>query len=103
MKNEKYYDELLSKTHTLHQLKIGFEYALPKARGIKPFEIRKDDRNYQVGDFVAYTVIDKFKAENETELALVNDLETKLFQIVYLTDYPFGIRTGYVVFAEKEV
>lgn len=102
MKNEKYYDELLSKTHTLHQLKIGFEYALPKARGIKPFEIRKDDRNYQVGDFVCYTVIDKQKASAE-ELALVNSIEDKLFQIVYLTDYPFGIRTGYVVFAEKEV
>lgn len=88
-------------THKLHQLKIGFEFALPKAQGNKPFEIRKNDRDFHVDDLVAYTVIDKQKAKSAAELKLVNDLETWLFRIVYITDYKFGLRDGYVVFAEK--
>lgn len=85
----------------IHQLKIGFEFALPKAQGKKPFEIRKNDRDYQVGDLVAYTVIDKQNAKDETELKLVNDLELQAFRITYITDYKFALRDGYVVFGEQ--
>ena len=34
----------------LHELKISPEYYDAVVNGIKPFEIRKNDRNYSVGD-----------------------------------------------------
>ncbi|WP_431808218.1 DUF3850 domain-containing protein [Lysinibacillus sphaericus] len=37
---------------TVHELKIAPEYFGPVFDGIKTFEIRKDDRGYQVGDLL---------------------------------------------------
>ena len=42
----------------LHCLKIKAEYAKAKLEGKKLFEIRKNDRNFEVGDVVHYVVID---------------------------------------------
>lgn len=36
----------------LHELKIKAEYANAKLKGIKPFEIRKNDRDFKVGDII---------------------------------------------------
>ena len=36
----------------IHNLKIQAQYALPKLNGDKMFEIRKNDRYYEVGDVV---------------------------------------------------
>lgn len=33
-----------------HELKILPEYYEAKLRGLKPWELRKDDRNFEVGD-----------------------------------------------------
>lgn len=89
----------------LHQLKIDYDYALPKVAGIKPFEIRMNDRGYQEGDLVCYEVINKNKAKNEEELKRVMELEKQIFIIEYVLDAAtckFGIRPSYVVFFEKE-
>ena len=43
----------------LHELKLLEEYATAKKDGIKPFEIRKNDRSFQVGDLVKYNIIEK--------------------------------------------
>ena len=40
------------KTYIEHRLKIKPEYFKAVTRGEKQFELRKDDRNYQVGDLV---------------------------------------------------
>lgn len=40
------------KTFIEHRLKIKPEYFEAVTRGEKNFELRKDDRNYQVGDLV---------------------------------------------------
>ena len=77
----------------LHELKIKAEYANAKLKGIKPFEIRLNDRNYQVGDIIRYTCIDS---------PYVNDkLKDKLYHIVYITDY-MQLK-DYIVFCDLEV
>lgn len=35
-----------------HNLKITPEYFLAVTTGVKKFEVRKDDRNFQVGDYL---------------------------------------------------
>lgn len=76
------------------QLKILEEYAEAKAQGLKPFEIRKNDRNYKVGDLIRYVVIDKDGKKIEHRLS------DTLWEIVYITDYKQ--RKGYIVFTDKD-
>ena len=82
----------------VHFLKIKEEYAKEKDLGNKMFEIRKNDKDFKVGDFVRYIVVndDGIITENENEC-----LENKLFEITYITDYEQ--KRGFVVFGEKEV
>lgn len=44
----------------LHELKISPEYYDAVVNGIKPFEIRKNDRNYSVGDTLRLREFDKY-------------------------------------------
>lgn len=64
-------------TYELHKLKISTEDFNAIELGIKNFEIRKNDRDYQVGDFL---LLKEFHGQNFT------GLET-LRQITYMTDY----------------
>tara|TARA_B110001452_G_scaffold13737_1_gene11329 strand:- start:512 stop:748 length:237 start_codon:yes stop_codon:yes gene_type:complete len=36
----------------IHELKIKSEYLIEVIEGRKPFELRKDDRDYKTGDFL---------------------------------------------------
>lgn len=65
---------------------------MPKLKGDKMFEIRKNDRNYEVGDIIHYRVIDDEKLNYE--------MFTKFYKIKYITDY--AQQYGYVVFGEQE-
>ena len=76
----------------IHNLKIRAEYALPKLKGDKMFEIRKNDRNCEVGDIVLYNVID--------DAELNRQFVAKFYKITYITNY--AQQDGYVVFGEKE-
>lgn len=75
----------------LHSLKILSEYAIPKLRGDKPFEIRFNDRNFQVGDLIRYNCIDN----KEVDLKISRNL----YHIVYITNYEQ--KHGYIVFCDK--
>ena len=75
----------------LHELKIKKEYAEAKASESKPFEIRFNDRDYQVGDLVRYIVID--------DEELNRYFKHRLYQIIYITDY--AQQEGYVVFTDN--
>lgn len=77
----------------IHNLKIQSDYASAKLNGIKPFEIRQNDRDFKVGDLVRYNCID--------DVNLNNKIRDKIYQIVYITSYEQ--KNGYVVFTDKEV
>lgn len=77
----------------LHELKIKAEYANAKLKGVKPFEIRKNDRDFKVGDIIRYHCIDSPIVDG--------NINVLLFEIIYITDYEQ--KDGYVVFADKEI
>ena len=74
----------------VHYLKIRPEYYLPVTRGIKQFELRKDDRGYKVGDLV---VLQEWDGEKYT------GRESFHLQIQYiLRDCPeCGLKEGYCI------
>ena len=43
----------------IHELKIKEKYYKEVALGYKPFELRKNDRDYQEGDLIKFTVVDE--------------------------------------------
>jgi DNA-directed RNA polymerase subunit E'/Rpb7 len=43
---------------TIHELKIKQEYAIEYYAGRKPWELRKNDRNFKVGDTINFTIIE---------------------------------------------
>ena len=77
----------------IHRLKILKEYADAKMQGIKPFEIRKNDRDYKVGDYIYYTAI------NENGDKIDHEIDKWCFIIRYITNY--NQKDGYVVFTDE--
>lgn len=75
---------------TVHELKIAPEYFEPVFEGKKTFEIRKDDRGYQVGDLLHLKEFDDEAFTGNSVLA----------EITYLT--AFNQEPGYLVLAIKE-
>lgn len=78
---------------TVHNLKIQAVYANAKLDGKKMFEIRKNDRDFKVGDFVKYFVIDSIDCDKR--------IIDKIYVITFITNYEQ--KEGYIVFGEKEV
>ena len=79
----------------LHTLKIKPEFIEDKLSGMKQFEIRKNDRNFEVGDIVKYI------ADGKVNFIEKSMIENKIYEIVYITDYEQ--KDGYVVFAERQL
>ena len=77
----------------LHNIKIKAQYAGAKLSGIKLFEIRENDRNYEVGDIVCYTCCDSVEIDSQ--------IKDKYYKIIYITDYVQ--KDGYIVFGEREI
>lgn len=69
-----------------HQLKTLPEYYEALRTGVKKFEIRKNDRDFKVGD-----VLLLFKYENGVE----DKDYCQMFTVTYLTNY--AQKKGYVV------
>lgn len=69
-----------------HVLKIKDEYYEAVASGFKRFEIRKDDRGYQVGDTIRFTDLD-------------GNQRRGVWAITYiLRDCPqYGLKEGYAI------
>lgn len=42
----------------IHRVKIKQEYAEAYYNGLKPWEVRKNDRNYKVGDTIEFQIIE---------------------------------------------
>lgn len=80
----------------IHEVKTWKEYFQPQREGKKLFELRKDDRNYQVGD--------EFKSkewDNETNSYTGR---SNSYQITYvLRDAEhFGLMEGYCIIQLRE-
>jgi hypothetical protein len=73
-----------------HNLKILPEYFQAIAKGIKTFEIRKNDRNYQIGDQITLM---EHNGRNYTGREIIGS-------ITYITDYEQ--KEGYIVFGFRK-
>lgn len=77
----------------VHKLKILPEYYNAQIEGKKNFEIRKNDRNYQVGDWLELKEYDpKIKRFTERKV---------MVEITYITNYQQ--KDGYVVLGTKYI
>lgn len=75
-----------------HTLKIHPLYADEVRAGRKTFEVRYDDRNYQVGDTVGF---------NEVCLGeFISQLPTR-YEITYVLRGMEGLQTGWCAFAMR--
>ena len=74
----------------VHELKIDNCYLVAKLDGLKLFEIRCNDREYQKGDIVVYAEYNPFRS-----------VAYHMFEILYVTGYMQ--QQNYVVFGERFV
>ncbi len=75
----------------IHNIKILDSFADDVYSGVKPFEVRKNDRGYQTGDGVKFEVVDRGDAP------VSHALNGILFQITYVLS-GWGLKNGYVAF-----
>lgn len=79
-----------------HTLKIQQCYLIHILEGTKTFEVRKNDRDYQVGDVISFLPIEDSNYQ-------VYEIRHTLpeFRISYVTN--FGCQDGFVVLGIKEI
>lgn len=74
-----------------HELKTLPEYFIEVLNGAKPFEVRKNDRNYKVGDIL---VLNEWDGKNYTMRILKK-------KISYILDNPQYCKKGYAILGFK--
>ena len=87
----------------LHELKIKHEYLIEVDRGRKTFELRKNDRDYQVGDLIRF--IDIRQRNNDNCLCDIDIDDNTLYRITYvLKDVPeYGLDKDYCILGIKKL
>lgn len=86
----------------LHKIKIQQRFADAKLDGDKLFEIRINDRYYQKGDLVQYTVLTNADNNLPNIPIVTHPLNERIFEITYVYSGP-GVEQGYVVLGEQDV
>ncbi|WP_349535176.1 DUF3850 domain-containing protein [Leuconostoc citreum] len=90
----------------IHELKLDRFYFDDVKSGLKTFEIRKNDRDFQVGDLLSLSRFEDGKylkmgnglytnKENGLKVVPLNEADTILMEVTYITDYEQ--KEGYVV------
>ena len=85
-----------------HEIKIKKTFIEPILTGQKNFEIRKNDRGYQKGDRIRFTVADAPLLETAREKEYRQEIESRVYMITYVLN-GWGLETDYVAFGIKEV
>lgn len=79
-----------------HHLKLNEQFCDDVLSGKKSFEIRLNDRNYQVGDHI------KFQAWGCHFPIAEHAINDKEYEITYVLS-GWGLKDGYVAFTTKEI
>ena len=95
----------------LHELKILHQHLIDVALGTKTFELRKNDRDYQVGDLIHFIDVDSngkdWKITHKWKDDLVEPCidENALYRITYvLKDVEkYGLDKDYCILAIKKL
>ncbi len=87
----------------LHELKIKHEYLIEVDMGRKTFELRKNDRDYQVGDLIRFIDIKQSNSGN-CDCDIYIDKDT-LYKITYILKNveEYGLDKDYCILAIKKL
>ena len=80
----------------IHELKIKDNYYEEIVLGKKKFELRKNDRDYKVGDLITFQVVMEDGRTYSSHL---------LYQIVYILENvpEYGLQEGYCILGIEEL
>ena len=81
-----------------HKIKIRESFAAAVYTGDKTFEVRKNDRGYQKGDLIYFSVL----YDSDGMEIIDHPLSKLCFEITYVLN-GWGIEEGYVVFGIKKI
>ena len=91
--------------HT-HILKLNSRYVGEILRGAKRFEVRNNDRSFQRGDEVMFTVVndqgEPIEAGRSEIKEMYHTLEEMVFRITFVVT-GYGLKEGYCVFGFEEL
>ena len=79
----------------VHHLRLNVTFADAVLSGEKSFEIRQNDRGFQKGDRVDFTVV------NSIGMAIDHPLNDRVFVITYVLN-GWGLKNGYCVFGIRK-
>ena len=79
----------------IHALKTEPRFYEPAKQGLKPFEVRKNDRDFKIGDYLALNEYDPEKG-CYTGRAILE-------KILYILDDERFVPTGYVILGTRVV
>lgn len=86
----------------LHKIKILPQFVAPILSGDKRFEVRNNDRCYNKGDTIRFTVVGD-RDEMTSELQTACDvLEANTYEVTYVVS-GYGLKNGYVAFGIREL
>ena len=80
----------------VHNIKLNIGFCDLVNNGIKSFEIRRNDRNYQVGDYIQFAPVGVLYREVE------HPIKYELFKITYILS-GWGLQDGFCALAIKKV
>ena len=89
----------------IHELKIKEEYFEEILKGNKTFELRKNDRNYEVGDLIHFNIFENLKNPYEKIEVRATYNGKDLFEITYiLKNVPeYGLDKDYCILGIKKL
>lgn len=87
----------------LHELETKYEYLVEIALGNKTFELRKNDRDYQVGDLIHFIAID-IKQSDKLDNGLYIG-QDDLYKITYILKNveQYGLDKDYCILAIRKL
>lgn len=86
----------------LHKLKIEQRFADAKLDNDKLFEVRLNDRYYQKGDLIQYTVVTNCDSNVPNMPIVTHPLSNSTYEITYVYSGK-GVEQGFVVLGEQDV
>jgi len=84
----------MNESHKIHDLKILPKYFNAVLKGLKTFELRKDDRDYEVGDYLRLREWDEEYTGNFTTVRVLGILQN-------CPEY--GLMDGYCIMSIEKV
>ena len=89
---------------TKHELKLNDRYYDAVSTGKKIFEIRKNDRDYHIGDVLLFYRVDDNGEPIYSGKAGLQDIMVRVVDyIITDRDFPDGLKDGYVILGIKAV